>query len=282
MIDDPELLLATPLGLPGSGRIRYGAAMALYRMGRMSEAELEVWRIASAHDGEDARRLLAERGLPVAPRARQPQDAVGALRLLVAEALRYLDGLSGPGVAEVRLGLAQAASAAPPRPADLPVIARHLPAALDALTADDPALARAIAMAAPHLGWTAYDLYPAEQIGAEFAQGHAYAQIAGSAAQDFEFGLFLIAPDLLYRDHCHPAPELYVPLTGPHGWRFGPDRPLIVKPAHEPVWNDPLRPHLTKVGPLPFLAFYGWTRDVNEPARVIPAADWAELEALRL
>jgi hypothetical protein len=87
---------------------------------------------------------------------------------------------------------------------------------------------------------------------------------------------------VLYRDHCHKAPELYVPLTGPHGWRFGPGMPLIVKPAHHPVWNDPYAPHLTKVGAVPLLCLFGWTRDVAEVARVIPAPDWAELEALRL
>ena len=93
---------------------------------------------------------------------------------------------------------------------------------------------------------------------------------------------FSSPPHVLYRDHHHAAPELYVPLTGPHGWRFGPGRPLVVKPALLPVWNPPQRPHLTKVGPTPFLALYGWTRDVQAAASVIPATDWPALEALRL
>ena len=71
-------------------------------------------------------------------------------------------------------------------------------------------------------------------------------------------------------------------MTGPHGWRFGPGTPLIVKPAHEPVWNPPDAPHMTKIGPVPFLCIFGWTKDVMLPARVLPAADWAELEALRI
>ena len=33
---------------------------------------------------------------------------------------------------------------------------------------------------------------------------------------------------------------------------------------------------------MPFLAIFGWTRDVRSPAVVIPASDWPELEALRL
>ena len=101
-------------------------------------------------------------------------------------------------------------------------------------------------------------------------------------ALDFDLGLFLIAPHILYRDHHHAAPELYAPLTGPHGWRFGPDRRLTLKPAHHPVWNPPYRPHLTKVGPTPFLAIFAWTRDVKQTAKVIPASDWPQLETRRL
>ena len=39
---------------------------------------------------------------------------------------------------------------------------------------------------------------------------------------------------------------------------------------------------MTKVGPTPFLALFGWTRDIQFAAKVIPAHDWSELEALRL
>lgn len=79
------------------------------------------------------------------------------------------------------------------------------------------------------------------------------------AAEDFDMGIFLVAPDTLYRDHQHAAPELYAPLTGPHGWRFGPGRPLQIKHAHEPVWNPPQQPHLTKTGKIPFLSLFVWT-----------------------
>ena len=52
----------------------------------------------------------------------------------------------------------------------------------------------------------------------------------------------------------------------------------MMKPAHEPVWNPSEKPHLTKVGSVPFLSLYVWTKDVNELADVIPADDWSELE----
>jgi len=215
--------------------------------------------------------------------------SVAALRTLVDEADRYLATLAGPGVDEVRAGIAawRDGPATPYAAAKAnPVVTAHLPAALAELGRDRPALAVAIDQAAPVLDWVTYDLYPPAAIGPAFAAGHAYARIIGDGAaipaRDFDLGLFLIAPHVLYRDHRHPAPELYAPLTGPHGWRFAPGAPLIVKDAHEPVWNPPGQPHATKVGPVPFLCLYGWTRDVDLPATVIPAGDWPELEAMRL
>jgi hypothetical protein len=166
------------------------------------------------------------------------------------------------------------------------VVDTHLEPALASLRAGEPQLAARIEAIAPHLEWITYDAYPREQIGDAFAEGHAFASVIGGGAPlpaaDYDFGLFLIAPHVLYRDHAHKAPELYAPLTGPHGWRFGPDHPLEIRPAHQPVWNDPYRPHLTKVGPTPFLCLFCWTRDVSEPAVVLPAKDWTALEALRI
>jgi len=279
--------LAIPLGQPGSGRLRYSAAMAQYQLGRLSAEALEVFRICSPRDGEDPAGLLAARGLLGHVPVLMPDVPGASILALIDEADRYLSTLPGPGVAEVRMGIA-AARGAPfslaPAPND--VVIQHLATALDQLVPTHPALAAAIAGAVPHLRWITYDGYPPEQIGEAFRRGHAYASIIGEEgavpATDFDLGLFLIAPHVLYRDHCHKAPELYAPLTGPHGWRFGPDMPLVLKPAHDPVWNAPYAPHLTKVGPVPFLCLFGWTRDVSEVARVIPAPDWADLEALRL
>ena len=64
---DPLILLRTPLGEAGSGRVRYGAAMALWRDGHMNEAQLEIYREASAHDDRDPLVMLHDRGLPAAP-----------------------------------------------------------------------------------------------------------------------------------------------------------------------------------------------------------------------
>lgn len=278
--------LGVPAGGPGSGRARYGVAMGLFQDGRLSAAQLEAYRIAAADDAGDPAVVLAERGLPL-PRA-TPADAARALRHLLDEAGRYIATLTGPGIAEVRQGLAPAWGQQPQARAAAanPVVAAHLDTALAALRQTHAALAHAIAAALPHQAWLTYDVYPADRIGPEFARSHAYATLIGAEgnfpSDEFDFGLFLIAPHVLYRDHHHVAPELYAPLTGPHGWRFGPGRPLSIKPAHVPVWNPPHRPHLTKVGPVPFLCLYAWTRDCDAVAEVLPAPDWPALEAMRL
>lgn len=284
-MDDALHLLHAPLGAPGSGRVRYGAAMELFRLGVLSEAQLDAYREASPFDGRDPAVLLSDRGLPPVPRPGATPRA--RFNALFAAARDYLDTLSHPGSSDVRACLGRCIpSDHLPTPRSHPVVDRWLGPALANAAQQQPQLVDAIAAAAPQLRWVSYDAYPRDEIGDSFANGHAFASLAGSdaafTARDAEVGLFLIAPRVLYRDHCHRAPELYAPLTGPHGWRFAPGRPLIVKPAGEPVWNPPLQPHLTMVGEVPFLCLFVWTRDVSEPARVIPAGDWADLQSVSI
>lgn len=216
-----------------------------------------------------------------------PVAAALALTALAEAAAAYLMDLDHDGAGEVQTVLARRDGPPDPViPQANPVVERWLPDALAALDRTHPALAAAILMAVPHLDWITYDGYPPERIGPGFAEGHAFASILGRRGPffvpDVSCGLFLIAPQVVYRDHAHAAPELYAPLTGPHGWRFAPGDALTVLPAHEPVWNPPHRPHLTKVGSLPFLCLYVWTRDVTEAAYVLPADDWPALEATTL
>lgn len=278
--------LRAPLGEPGSARRRYAAAMALYQAGEIGADVLEVYRSCASLDAQDPQVLLDHCGLP-SPVLRN-LGAAKSIAILLAEISRYLARLSGPGLTEVTQGYAQVVSAkiTPQATRPNPVVGQYLSAALVAAVNDEPALVGAIRSCAAYLQWATYDGYDPGEIGADFMQGHAYTSIIGQdapiAAPDFDLGLFLIAPHVLYRDHCHPAPELYAPLTGPHGWRFGPNAPLILKPAHDPIWNEPYAPHLTKVGAVPFLCIFAWTRDTASVARVIPADDWEALEKLRL
>jgi hypothetical protein len=204
------------------------------------------------------------------------KTAEDALRTLANEIKTYVSGLTGPGTASVLEGINKWARGpiGQIKPRIHPVCA-HLDSAL-------PSLAKAIAKAHPFLRWVTYDLYSREDIGAGFADNHAFASIIGEGcpfdAVDFDLGLFIIAPRIFYRDHHHAAPELYAPLTGPHGWRFRPGDPLVWKNADEPVWNNPWEPHATMTGATPFLAIFCWTRDTSQPAKIIPSPDWPILE----
>lgn len=281
--------LTLPAGPAGSGRRRYAAAMYFNREGKLSDAALEVFRVCSPLDGDGPDALLRERGLASEIPGSQPTSPTMAIARLISACDHYIASLSGPGVAEARTGLAKWRQGviAPVAVQGNPVLDRWLSPALAALRGTHSDLADAIELGAPLLRWITYDGYPIDQVGQAFATGHAYASIIGETgapipARDWEMGLFLIAPDILYRDHRHLAPELYLPLTGPHGWRFGVGQPLTILPAHRPVWNDPQAVHMTKVGSQPFLCLYIWTRDVGALAEIIPADDWPALEDLRL
>jgi hypothetical protein len=137
-----------------------------------------------------------------------------------------------------------------------------------------------IERASGNLPWTTYE-YPGQSIGPRFARAHAFAELVGPgmpfAASDFSLGLFLVAPRTFYRDHSHPAPELYVPLTGPTHWRFDHGAWLQYE-ARQPIWNASGKVHATLVEAAPFLCIYVWTRDVCAPAAVVGAPDWDEIE----
>ncbi|WP_112310093.1 dimethylsulfonioproprionate lyase family protein [Pseudogemmobacter bohemicus] len=276
------LALAEPAGPAGSGRRRYAAAMALHGAGLLSTAQLESYREAATTDAIDPHRVMADRGL--APPEPPEPDLAARLSHLLQETDRCLSALTGPGIAEIRSLLAPSLLQRPvPRTgSDNPVVRSHIAAALEAMHPTDPTLAAAIGTLARDLPWITYDAYPLSEIGPHFGRVHAFCTLVGAGAawpaDDFDLGLFLVAPGVLYRDHAHPAPELYLPLTGPHRWRFAPDTPFRPLPAFHPVWNPPLQPHATLTGAVPFLSLFAWTRDVDQPAHVLPASDWSLYE----
>ena len=195
-----------------------------------------------------------------------------AIPRLLKEIERYLSGLDFKGKSDVQQGLTQARKRKQQsvNPTTSPVCV-HLTSALAAMS--DRALAQAIEAASLLLSWASYAPYPRSEIGAAFADGHGFSSLIGEGAffhaDDFDLGLFLIAPNVLYPDHHHAAPELYAPLTGPHGWRVLPEEKWKSIPADIPVWNEPWEPHATQTGDVPFLCIFCWTHDVNEPAKVI-------------
>jgi Dimethlysulfonioproprionate lyase len=271
-------LLADASAAPGAGHARYAAAMHLYNRHLLGAEALEAFRVLAKRDCENPRIAFAAMGVP------WPAEAISSeetLHALVHAIDAYLSLLRDPCIGVVREGIAHWCKGSVRKigPASLS-LASELKQALAAM--DNIGLRSAIEAASPWLSWTTYDAYPLADIGEGFAKGHAFASLIGEgapiSADDFDLGLFLVAPRVFYRDHRHAAPELYAPLTGPHGWRFAPDAPLTWKEAHEPIWNEPWQPHAMLVGATPLLAIYCWTQNVNAPAEITRADDWHENE----
>jgi hypothetical protein len=55
-------LLTAPAGAPGSGRIRYAAAMYFHQRAMIGEQALEAYRICCKQDGEDPLNMLTRIG----------------------------------------------------------------------------------------------------------------------------------------------------------------------------------------------------------------------------
>jgi hypothetical protein len=208
-----------------------------------------------------------------------------AIRTLVDEIDIYLGSFAGPGIPDVRAGIARWKDG-PMREINPSRIRQtaHIDTALDWMDANgDRTLAKALRAAMPHLEWLAYDPYPREMIGDVYAENHCMASLIGEGgqigAEDFDLGLFGFGPNILYRDHQHAAPEMYAPLTAPHGWRFKSGEPLNWHSSHQPQWNEPWAQHAFKSGPNPYFCIFAWTKDVKVPANMIEAPDWAVLEA---
>lgn len=216
----------------------------------------------------------------------QAEDAIRGLITAIDRYLESLDGEEGrEGRTDIRAAIARASGEpySGMEPATLPPVEAHFKRAVAVTEAQgQQALAKAFEEAAPHLTWVTYNAYDPVKIGPAFGSGHAFASLIGEASvfygKDFELGIFLIAPHTFYRDHHHPAPELYAPVTGPHGWRFGAGTEFEWRDAHLPVWNEANRVHATMTGEEPFLCIFGWTKDVRLPAVTIPSDDWDAID----
>lgn len=212
--------VATPVGLPGSGRLRYGAAMTLHAGGLIGFEVLEVYRILAMTDAEDPARLLAARRLrpPPAP-AVDPAAALDDLAGAVDAALAACR--AGP-VTRLRQALAAARLAAPPRPRPAPLapeaagwLAEALERAMEGALrgAADAALAAALRQAAPALGWTT-----AERAARAPLLGPGAPLDSAAAALD----ILLLPPGAAL-----PAPaasEVWLPLSAPEA---GPASPRL-------------------------------------------------------
>jgi hypothetical protein len=134
-----------------------------------------------------------------------------------------------------------------------------------------PFLAARIAAVEDHLRWLQTPSYTDELLGAGFVDNYGWCELVGPngffPGDDFLLGFLLMGPHLDYRDHYHPAPELYWPLTGDTEWRQG--NGDYHKPAAGTViWHSPMERHATRTGERPLLALWMWTRDTKTPTRL--------------
>jgi len=251
-------LLATPPGLPGSGRLRYGAAMTLHEAGAMSFAALEVYRTLAMLDAENPVTLLKARRLRVQPAP--PDDPAADLADLATELDLCLAAVAAPGAAELRRAFANARLQTRPGqwwvPQPPALVAAQLPAALAAIGHALPTLAAALASAEDWLGWVPR---------AEGGEDAAFAPLLGHDAPwpcDLaEFGLVLAAPGSVQT--CRIMDDvayLIVPLTGPHGWQTASDRPMRLRPALAPITPVAGRNCMARIGSVPLLALSGRMR----------------------
>lgn len=198
------------------------------------------------------------------------------VRWLIGAIARGLGARQGDGIAEVleRLGGQSRAveSFRPPEAASLPVL-RHLPQAIGETMLLDPDLAAAIAAVEDALHWRQSAAYNDEVLGEGFTANYGWAQIIGPhgffAGEDFLLGLLMLGPNRHYRDHFHPAPELYWPLTSGSLWSRN-SAPFVERPQGAAIWHPPLTMHATKTQDMPLLTVWSWTRDVETPAKLAP------------
>lgn len=195
-------------------------------------------------------------------------------RWLIGAVASGLGAREGEGVAEVlsRLSEQDVGEAAfrAPEPRSLPVLA-HLPHCIGETMLIAPDLAAAIAAIEEHLQWRQSASYTDAVLGEGFTANYGWAEIIGPngffTGDDFLLGLLMLGPHRHYRDHYHPAPELYWPLTSESRWsREG--QPFVEQPQGAIIWHPPMMLHATITEETPLLAVWAWTRDTATPAKL--------------
>lgn len=161
-----------------------------------------------------------------------------------------------------------------PEPCGLPVL-RFLPDCVGEAMLLDAGLAAGLAALEEHLHWRQSASYSDAVLGEGFTANYGWAELVGPNGffhgDDFLLGVLMLGPGRHYRDHYHPAPELYWPLTQGSQWRRAPGG-FEEKPAGAIIWHEPNQIHATITGSHPLLAVWAWTRDTATPARLVDQA----------
>jgi len=201
-----------------------------------------------------------------------PHETVLHLLSIVRDALTATGDKAVPDVlarlSEQNLDLAHAQT---PVPTTLPVLT-HLDQCLTETRHWKRDLAEAIETLRPHFRWLQSKAYNDALLGTGFVENYGWTEIIGPQGffngDDFLLGLLMLGPHQHYRDHFHPAPELYWPLTSQTLWRKG-DGSFETKAAGDVIWHEPMMLHATKTEEQPLLALWCWTKDTATPARLV-------------
>lgn len=201
-------------------------------------------------------------------------DSYHNARRAVDEVVRGLRQRQGEGVGDVLARLAEQdlseACFAEPDPEGLPVL-RHLPQCLGEAMLLDAGLAAALAAVEDGLQWRQSASYTDALLGEGFTENYGWAELIGPngffRGDDFLLGLLMLGPERHYRDHYHPAPELYWPLTAASLWSVD-SGPFVEKPQGAIIWHPSMVMHATITREKPLLAVWSWTRDTATPAKL--------------
>ena len=96
-------------------------------------------------------------------------------------------------------------------------------------------------------------------------------------SEELRLGLFLLEPNIFYKDHKHEAPELYINLTNGTEWRFGNSGWQFQEPGSI-IYNEPFREHAMRVNENPFLSIWCWPKNSSSECILVPRSDWSNLK----
>jgi mannose-6-phosphate isomerase-like protein (cupin superfamily) len=145
---------------------------------------------------------------------------------------------------------------------------------LTQIVADAPrpavaAVMRALAAVREGLPWTYH--YAPRSGEEDLADRIGFAELIGPdgpmGAPEVRVGLTLMAPHTVYPMHAHPAVELYWVIAGAARWTT-PHADRIV-PPDQFVLHRSGEPHAMRTFEEPLLALWGWSGDVDTPARYV-------------
>jgi hypothetical protein len=196
-------------------------------------------------------------------------DLFENVRWLIGAIARALHARDGEGVSEVLRRMAEqdlsAAAFSPPEPAAIPGL-RHLAHCIGETMLFDADIAAAIAAVEDSFKWRRTETYTDALLGEGFVDNYGWIELVGPhgyfPGDDFLMGFLLLGPHINYRNHHHPAPELYMPLTPGSAWSK--DRGAFeVKPAGAIIWHPPMVAHATVTAEHPMLAFWCWPSDTH-------------------